>query len=182
MRQMSLRENARQRLCTTQTQSIHSQQSWQCKAAVEVIRSSRILGDQVLKWLSANALRSGGRARLTVEACMRAWQSVFVPVITVDIKSAEAIHSLKLSKAVERHFAGSSDELQEFGTLFLVERPDRAPEPLDLRRGGGVIMVFGMALPIVDIDIRKTGDEELQLLLVEDCDQLGGNNVMEAWA
>ena len=50
----------------------------------------------------------------------------------MDVESTESIHTLKLSKAIERYLAGSSDELKELGSLFLVERADGAPEPLDL--------------------------------------------------
>lgn len=42
-------------------------------------------------------------------------------------------------------------------------------------------MVFGMILPIVDIDVGQTRDEQLKLLFIEDCDQLGGNNIVKAW-
>ena len=42
-------------------------------------------------------------------------------------------------------------------------------------------MVFSMILPVIDIDIWQTRDEELKLLFVEDCDQLWRDNVVEAW-
>ena len=48
---------------------------------------------------------------LTIEASMRARQSVLVAIITMDVESAEAIHTLKLAKAVKRHFAGTGNEL-----------------------------------------------------------------------
>lgn len=41
-------------------------------------------------------------------------------------------------------------------------------------------MVFGIALPVVDVDLWETGDEELQFLLIEDSDELGGNDLVEA--
>ena len=58
---------------------------------------------------------------LTIEASMRARQSIFVAIISVDVESAKAIHTLQLSKAVERHFPGTCDELQKLGPLFLVK-------------------------------------------------------------
>jgi len=60
-----------------------------------------------------------GKIKL-VEAGVRRWKPILVAVITVDIESTEAIHALQLLEAVERHLAGSSDELQQFGTLLLV--------------------------------------------------------------
>lgn len=48
---------------------------------------------------------------LTIEASMRARQSVLIPVITMNVESAKAIHTLELAKAVERHFAGTCNEL-----------------------------------------------------------------------
>jgi hypothetical protein len=40
-------------------------------------------------------------------------------------------------------------------------------------------MIFGVALPIVDIDLGQSGNEQFQLLLVEDCNKLGRDNVVE---
>ena len=48
---------------------------------------------------------------LTIEASMRARQSVLIAIIPVDIEPAKAIHTLKLAKAIERHFAGTCNKL-----------------------------------------------------------------------
>ena len=48
---------------------------------------------------------------LTIEASMRARQSVLITVVPVDVESAKAIHTLKLAKTVERHFAGTCNKL-----------------------------------------------------------------------
>ena len=48
---------------------------------------------------------------LTIEASMRARQSVLIAVIPVDIESAKAVHALKLAKAIERHFARTCNKL-----------------------------------------------------------------------
>lgn len=58
---------------------------------------------------------------LTIEASMRARQSVLIAVIPVDIESAKAIHAFKLAKTIERHFTGSCNELQKLGPFFLVK-------------------------------------------------------------
>ena len=111
---------------------------------------------------------------------MRARQSVLIAVISVDVESAKAIHTLKLAKAVERHFACTCNKLQELGSFLLVKRSDCAPEPLNLWRRGLVVVIFGVIFPVVDIDIGQTRDEQFKLLLVEDCDQFRRHDVVKA--
>ena len=41
-------------------------------------------------------------------------------------------------------------------------------------------MVLCIVLPIIYIDIRKAGDEELELLLVENCNQFSRDDIMES--
>lgn len=53
----------------------------------------------------------GGVNVLTIEASMRARQPVLIAVVSMDVESAKAIHTLKLAKSVERHFAGTGNEL-----------------------------------------------------------------------
>lgn len=84
---------------------------------------------------------------------MRAGQSVLAAIVTVNVESVDAVHTLKLLEAVQRHFACARDELQQLGQLLLVEGSDCAPEPLDLLAGRRVIMVLGVALPVVDINV-----------------------------
>ena len=55
--------------------------------------------------------QSSGANMLTIEASMRARQSVLIAVIAMDVESAKAIHTFKLAEAVERHFAGTRNEL-----------------------------------------------------------------------
>ncbi len=85
---------------------------------------------------------------------MRAGQALLVAVISMDVELRETVHALQLTKAVQWYFAGACDELQQFGTLFFVEGTDRAPEPLDLWGGNLIIVIFGMILPVVDINVR----------------------------
>ena len=99
----------------------------------------------------------------------------------MDIEPTEPVHTLELAKAIERDLASSGDELKKLSSLFLVKGADSAPEPLDLGRRGRVVVVLCVVLPIVYIDIRKTGDEELELLLVENCNQFCRDNVMETY-
>lgn len=99
----------------------------------------------------------------------------------MNIKTTEAVHALQFLKPIQRHLAGSSHELKELSTFFLVKRADCAPEPLDLRRGSGVVVVFCVALPIIHVNFRQTGDQQLQFLLVEDGNEFSGNDIMEAY-
>ena len=52
--------------------------------------------------------------------------------------------------------------------------------PLDLpdylQTGGAVLVVLGVGLQIVNVDVRQTREEQLQLLLVEDGDQPKSND------
>lgn len=43
-----------------------------------------------------------------------------------------------------------------------------------------VAPVIGVLLPILDVDVRDTAYEQLQLTLVEDVDQVGWNQLVEA--
>lgn len=52
---------------------------------------------------------------------MGAWKAILVAIVAVDIEFADAIHTLELLEAIERNFARSGDELEQLGTLLLVE-------------------------------------------------------------
>ena len=99
----------------------------------------------------------------------------------MDIEPRKAIHTFKLAETVERYLACPCDELKQLGTLFLVKGADCAPEPLNLRGGGLIVVVFGMILPIIDVDIRKTRDKKFELLLIKDGDELRWDNIMETY-
>lgn len=69
---------------------------------------------------------------LTVKTRMGTRQSVLIPIVSMNVEFAEAIHALKLFEAIEGNFTSTRNELEEFGPFFLVKRSYRAPEPLDL--------------------------------------------------
>lgn len=94
--------------------------------------------------------------KLTVEAGMTTRQTILAAIITMNVKLGKAIHALEFLEAIERHLGSASDELQKLGFLFLVEAAYRAPEPLDLGRGLLVVVVFGVVLPVVDVDIGQS--------------------------
>ena len=101
----------------------------------------------------------GDFAGLTIETSVRAGQPVLVPVVTVNVETAEAIHAFQFLETIQWHFACSSHELKKLGTFFLFERANCTPEPLNLWRRCRIVVIFRIGLPIVDIDVWKTGDE-----------------------
>ena len=50
--------------------------------------------------------------------------------------------------------------------------------PDNLQAGGAVLVVLGVGLQVVDVDVRQTREEQLQLLLVEDGDQPESDDAM----
>lgn len=44
----------------------------------------------------------------------------------------------------------------------------------------GVSAVVGVLLPVVNVDVGDTADEELELALVENVDEVGGDQLVEA--
>ena len=50
----------------------------------------------------------------------------------MNIESAEPIHTLKLTEAIERHLGRACNKLKQLSPLFLVKRANGTPEPLDL--------------------------------------------------
>ena len=99
----------------------------------------------------------------------------------MNIELAESIHALEFLESVQWHFTRSCHELQQLRAFFLVETTYCTPEPLDLRRRCGVVLILGVVLPVVDIDVREARDEKLEFLFVEDGDELGRNDIMEAY-
>ena len=153
--------------------------SWLCVAVYVEIRSLRTQEDQVLGHRLVTCHFEDGDS-LTIEACVGTRQAILVAVVAMHVESGEAIHALELTEAVQRHLACPRDELQELSTFFFVEGADCTPEPLDLRRGSLVVVVFGMVLPIVHVDIREAGNQELKFLFVEYRNELRRDNVMES--
>ena len=99
----------------------------------------------------------------------------------MDVEPVDSVHTLQLLESVERDLAGARHELYQLGQLFLVQRTDRSPEPLDLWRSCRVVMILRVALPVVHVDIGQTRDEQLQLLLVEDRDKFSWDDLVESY-
>ena len=98
----------------------------------------------------------------------------------LDRKSSRPIRALQILKAINRDATGARRELQESGLLLGVPGADDLPEILDHLVLFLVAAVVGVFLPVVDVDIRDTADQELELAFVEDVDEVGGDELVEA--
>lgn len=111
---------------------------------------------------------------------MRAGKTLLVTVIAVDIESVDSVHTLEFLKAIEWYFTGTSDELEQFCTFFLVEGTDSTPEPLDLGGRRRVVVILSVDLPVVHINLRQSGNQQLKFLFSEDGNEVRWDNFMEA--
>jgi len=60
-------------------------------------------------------------------------QSISRPVVPVDLELLNSVHSFESSEALQGHLGSSGHELQELGSIRLVEGTQGSPEPLDLQ-------------------------------------------------
>lgn len=111
---------------------------------------------------------------------MRTRKTILAAIVTMNVESADTIHALQFLEAVQGYLGCARDELKKLCEFLLVEGPDSAPEPLDLRGAGRVVVVLGVRLPVVDVDIRQTRNEKFELLFVEDGDELFRDDLVEA--
>lgn len=63
---------------------------------------------------------------------MGGWQSVCGSIVAMNLELLDTIHTLQGSKTLERNLRSTRDELQEFGSVSLIERTQCPPEPLNL--------------------------------------------------
>jgi hypothetical protein len=158
--------NVRERFCfvseesqrrSRRNRSIHFLESWQCTSGVSAAHKSRIQEDRVLRLsisIRCNLIKE--TKKLTIEASVTTRQTILAAEITMNVELGKAIHALKLLEAVEWNLGSAGDELQKLGLFFLVEAANSTPEPLDLWRGLLVVMVFGVVLPVIDVNIGQT--------------------------
>lgn len=65
--------------------------------------------------------------------CVRRGQSIRGSVIPMYLEFLEAIHAFQCSKPLQWNLAGAGDKLEKLGTIGLVKRAQRSPEPLNLK-------------------------------------------------
>jgi hypothetical protein len=117
----------------------------------------------------------------------------------VDVELGDAVHAFKVGEPVEWCFACSGHKLQELGTFLAREPGDGTgkkkeislhrstgyseecspPKPLNLWTARCVVVILCVGLPIVNVDIGQAGNEQLELLLIENGNELCGDDVVE---
>lgn len=110
---------------------------------------------------------------------MRLWKSVRVAGL-LDSKSPRAIASLQIFESVDRDTRCSRSELEKPRLLFGIPRADDLPEVLNNFILLLISTVIGVLLPIIDIDIRNTANQKLQLALVKHVDKIRWDELMES--
>ena len=71
-------------------------------------------------------------------------------------------------------------KLQQSRLLFRIPATNAFPELLDDLIILGVATVIGVLLPVLYVDISDTADEQLKLALIEDIDEVCGDQLVEA--
>ena len=94
-------------------------------------------------------------------------------------KASRPVRPLQVLEAIDRNTTGSRRELQESRLLLRVPGTDDLPEILDHLVLFLVAAVVGVFLPVVDVDVRDATDQELEFALVEDVDEIGGDELVE---
>lgn len=98
----------------------------------------------------------------------------------LDREASRTVTTLQVLESIDRYSASARRELQETRFLLGVPAPDGFPEVLDDEIRLCVAAVVGVLLPVVDVNVGNTTDEELELALVEDIDEVGWNELVEA--
>jgi hypothetical protein len=95
-------------------------------------------------------------------------------------KPARSITPLQILKPIHRNPRRARRKLQETGLLLGVPATDALPEVLYDFVVLRVAAVVGVLLPVVDVDVGDAADEQLEFALVEDVDQVRGDELVEA--
>lgn len=94
-------------------------------------------------------------------------------------KPSGPIATLQILEAVDWDTRGSGCKLQQTRLLLGVPAADTLPEVLDDLVVLCVATVVGVLLPVFDVDISNTTNQQLQLALVEHVDQIRRNELVE---
>jgi len=95
-------------------------------------------------------------------------------------KSPGSIGPLQVFEAIDGDATGSRGELQQTRLLLGIPRADAFPEVLDDLVVLRVAAVVGVLLPVVDVDVGDTADQQFELALVEDVDQIRRDQLVES--
>ena len=95
-------------------------------------------------------------------------------------KPPGSIGALQILKPIDRNSRSSRRELQQSALLLGVPAANALPEVLDDLVVLGVPSVIGVLLPVLDVDVGDTTDEEFEFALVEDVYEIRGDELVEA--
>lgn len=85
-------------------------------------------------------------------------------------KSPRPITPLQILKPINRNATRARRKLQQSTLLLSIPAPNAPPEVLDDFVVLRVAAVVGMLLPVVDVDVCDTADQQLEFAFVEDVD------------
>ena len=107
---------------------------------------------------------------------MRLWQ----PITRIDHDDCELLDAVLTAEAFEAldwYFARACHELNEFSALTVIEVSESLPEDLHWLRVSCVASLIRCVLSqIVNVNDLESGYEKLKLPIVEDLDQVFGND------
>lgn len=95
-------------------------------------------------------------------------------------KPPRPITALQILEPIDRDTTRPRRELQQPRLLLGIPRPNHLPEVLDDVVLFLVAAVVGVFLPVVDVDVGYATDQEFEFALVEDVDEVGGDELVEA--
>jgi hypothetical protein len=95
-------------------------------------------------------------------------------------KASGSITSLQILEAINRDARGARCKLQQARLLLGVPAADALPEVLDDFVVFCVAAVVGVFFPVFDVNVGDAANQELKLALVEDVDEIRGDEFVEA--
>ena len=98
----------------------------------------------------------------------------------LDRKASRTITALQVFEPIDGYSARPGGKLQQSALLLRIPCANDFPEVLHHFVAFLVTAVVGVLLPVINIDIGDTPNQEFELPLVEDIDQLGRNELVEA--
>jgi hypothetical protein len=109
---------------------------------------------------------------------MRLWQLIRLTRL-LNRESSRSITSLEILEAVDRDTRSTGSELQQTRLLLRVPAADTLPEVLNDFVVFSVAAVIRVFLPVLDIDIGNTTNEEFEFALVKDIYEIGRDELVE---
>jgi hypothetical protein len=102
---------------------------------------------------------------------MTLWQLIHLSTL-LNGKSSWAVTSLQVFESIDRNSGSSSRKLQQSALLLGIPGTNALPEELDDLICFSVSSIVGVLLPVVDINLGDTSNEQFQLSLIKDIDEI----------